>query len=50
MISALDTPYSSDFVQTGTLTEGDLDLAGVCEIKANQFQVNCLFTGRVNVF
>ena len=26
--------------QTGTLTEGDLDLAGVCEIRENQFQVN----------
>ena len=25
--------------QTGTLTEGDLDLAGVCEIRENQFQV-----------
>ena len=28
------------FFQTGTLTEGDLDLAGVCEIRENQFQVN----------
>ena len=26
-------------VQTGTLTEGDLDLAGVCEARDQQFQV-----------
>ena len=25
-------------VQTGTLTEGDLDLAGVCEVRDGQFQ------------
>ena len=27
-----------DSIQTGTLTEGDLDLAGVCEAREGQFQ------------
>ena len=29
----------TQYFQTGTLTEGDLDLAGVCEAKEGQFQV-----------